>query len=243
MRFDVITIFPDMVDYPLSKSIIGKARDKGKIDIKVHNLRDYSGNKHNIVDDTPYGGGPGMIMKVEPFFNAVKSLKLNKAESLVVLMSPQGVTFTQNMAQEMLRFKRLVILCGHYEGIDERVKDLLVDREISIGDYVLTGGEISAMVIIDAITRLIPGVLGHGESVKEESFTNGLLEYPHYTKPRDFEGLKVPEVLLSGNHAKIEMWRRTQSLIRTAKRRPDLLKKAKLEMQDHELLKKILGEN
>ena len=243
MKIDVITIFPQMIDLPLSMSIIGKAREKGILDLCVHNLRDYSGNKHYSVDDTPYGGGPGMVMKVEPFFNAINSLQLDKEASRIILMSPQGATLTQDNVKQLSKLKRMVILCGHYEGIDERVNELLVDEEISIGDYVLTGGELGAMVLIDAVTRLLPNVLGHDESILEESFSEGLLEYPHYTKPREFQGLKVPEVLLSGNHAIIDRWRREQAIIRTFHKRPDLLKNAKLSQVDQALIEKLrMGE-
>ncbi len=240
MRIDVITIFPEMVDLPLNMSIIGKARAKGILDLFVHNLRDFSGNKHYSVDDTPYGGGPGMVMKAEPFFNAVKSLDIDRNNCRVILMSPQGTTFNQAKAKQLAGLKRIAILCGHYEGIDERVKELVVDEEISIGDYVLTGGELGAMVIIDAVTRLLPNVLGHDESTIEESFSDGLLEYPHYTKPREFQGLKVPEVLLSGNHANIDKWRRKESIIRTLHKRPDLLNDASLSKTEQELIEKIL---
>ncbi|KUO52391.1 MAG: tRNA (guanine-N1)-methyltransferase [Desulfitibacter sp. BRH_c19] len=239
MRIDVITIFPEMVDFPLNMSIIGKAREKGVLDLFVHNLREYSGNKHYSVDDTPYGGGPGMVMKAEPFFNAINSLDIDKADSRVILMSPQGTTFNQDKAKKLSRLNRITILCGHYEGIDERVRELLVDEEISIGDYILTGGELGAMVLIDAVTRLLPDVLGHEESIIEESFSDGLLEYPHYTKPREFQGLKVPEVLLSGNHAKIDLWRRKQSILRTLRKRPDLLNNASFSKADQELLAKL----
>lgn len=240
MRVDVITIFPEMVDFPLSKSIIGKARDKGILNLCVHNLREYSGNKHYSVDDTPYGGGPGMVMKVEPFFNAITNLSIDKSKSKIILMSPQGTTLNQNKVRELSEIERLIILCGHYEGIDERVKKMFVDEEISIGDYILTGGELGAVVLIDAITRLLPNVLGSSESTVEESFSDGLLEYPHYTKPREFQGLKVPEVLLSGNHGKIELWRREQSILRTMEKRPDLINKVILSKKDKELLQKIV---
>ena len=239
MKIDVITIFPEMVDVPLSMSIIGKAREKGLLDLKVHDLRKYSRNKHNCVDDTPYGGGPGMVMKPEPFFNAIEELALKDKDTRVILMSPKGNTLNQNKVNELSKIKKIVILCGHYEGIDERVKELIVDEELSIGDYILTGGEIAAMVLVDAVTRLIPGVLGHQDSPKTESFSEGLLEYPQYTKPREFKGLKVPEVLLSGNHAKIDLWRRTQALSATATRRPDLLKTAKLTKEDKIILEEI----
>ena len=239
MKIDVITIFPEMVEVPLSMSIIGKAREKGLLDLKVHDLRRYSGNKHNCVDDTPYGGGPGMVMKPEPFCNAIEELALKDKDTRVILMSPKGNTLNQNKVNELSKIKKIVILCGHYEGIDERVKELIVDEELSIGDYILTGGEIASMVLVDAVTRLIPGVLGHQDSSKTESFSEGLLEYPQYTKPREFKGLKVPEVLLSGNHAKIDLWRRTQALSATAARRPDLLKNAKLTKEDKLILEEI----
>jgi tRNA (guanine37-N1)-methyltransferase len=227
----------------LSLSIIGKAREKGLFNLKVHNLRDYSGNKHFQVDDTPYGGGPGMVMKVEPFANAIKSLNINsdKTKTRIILMSPQGTTLTQQKALELSKLENIVILCGHYEGIDERVKELFVDEEISIGDYILTGGELPAMVLIDAVIRLLPNVLGHNESINEESFSDGLLEYPHYTKPRQYMGLKVPEVLLSGNHAQINKWRRQQSLLRTFRQRPDLLEKLTLSQEDRKLLNEALN--
>ncbi|MHB1162659.1 MAG: tRNA (guanosine(37)-N1)-methyltransferase TrmD, partial [Chloroflexota bacterium] len=194
---------------------------RGLLQIRVHNLRDFATGRHKVVDDYPFGGGPGMVMKPEPIFAAVESLR--REGSRVVLMSPQGRLFRQAIAQELSQLPRLVLLCGHYEGVDERVRQRLVDDELSIGDYVLTGGELAAMVVCDAVSRLIPGVLGAGESTAEESFAAGLLEYPHYTRPAEFRGLRVPEVLLSGDHARVERWRREQSLLRTLQRRPELL--------------------
>ncbi len=228
VEIDVLTIFPEMVNLPLSMSIIGKARENGILKLNVHNLREYSGNKHYAVDDTPYGGGPGMVMKVEPFYNAIKELKLDKKDAHIIMMSPKGAVLKQTKVEKLSKMKQLVILCGHYEGVDERVHQLFVDEEISIGDYVLTGGEIPAIVLIDGIARLLPGVLGHEDSAKEESFAKGLLEYPHYTKPREFLGITVPDVLLSGNHAEIKKWRHRQSINITSERRPDLIDAAGL---------------
>ncbi len=207
---------------PFAESIIGRAISKGIVKIDSVNLRNYTEDKHRTVDDTPYGGGPGMLMKAEPLFKAVEDCKSN--DSCVILTTPQGEPFKQKIAEELSLKKHLVFVCGHYEGVDERVRTNLVDREISIGDYVLTNGNLSAMVIIDSLVRLLPGVLGDDKSAEEESFATGLLEYPQYTKPADFKGLKVPEVLLSGNHKLIKNWQKEQALIRTKERRPDLLK-------------------
>ena len=222
MQIDIITLFPDIFFGPFSESIIGRAISSGKVKINCVNLRNYTEDKHRTVDDTPYGGGPGMLMKAEPLFKAVEDCKSN--DSCVILTTPQGEPFKQKIAEELSLKKHLVFVCGHYEGVDERVRTNLVDREISIGDYVLTNGNLSAMVIIDSLVRLLPGVLGDDKSAEDESFTTGLLEYPQYTKPADFKGLKVPEVLLSGNHKLIKNWQKEQALIRTKERRPDLLK-------------------
>ncbi|MHB0868405.1 MAG: tRNA (guanosine(37)-N1)-methyltransferase TrmD [Chloroflexota bacterium] len=221
MEIDIITLFPGMFRGPFEESIIARGVERGLLQIRVHNLRDFATGRHKVVDDYPFGGGPGMVMKPEPIFAAVESLR--REGSRVVLMSPQGRLFRQAIAQELSQLPRLVLLCGHYEGVDERVRQRLVDDELSIGDYVLTGGELAAMVVCDAVSRLIPGVLGAGESTAEESFAAGLLEYPHYTRPAEFRGLRVPEVLLSGDHARVERWRREQSLLRTLQRRPELL--------------------
>lgn len=222
MKVDIITLFPGMFRGLLEESILGRARDRGLLEVGVHNLRDFATGRHQVVDDYTFGGGPGMVLKPEPIFAAVESLR--REGSRVVLMSPQGRVFRQAIAQQLSRLEHLVLLCGHYEGVDERVREQLVDDELSIGDYVLTGGELAAMVVVDAVGRLIPGVLGGEESTLEESFAAGLLEYPHYTRPASFRNLEVPEVLLSGDHARVARWRREQSLLRTLRRRPELLR-------------------
>jgi len=226
LKVDIITLFPDIFFGPFSESIIARAIDSGKIEINTVNLRDFTTDKRKTVDDRPYGGGPGMLMQPEPVFKAVESLK--KEDSVVVLMSPQGEPFKQNTAFELAEERHLIIVCGHYEGVDERIRTALIDREISIGDYILTSGNIPAMAVIDAVCRLIPGVLGSEGSGESESFSEeeNLLEYPQYTRPVEFRGMKVPEVLLSGNHAEIASWRRKEALSKTLKRRPDLLNKA-----------------
>lgn len=226
LGFDVITIFPQIIHAYLKLSILKKAIEGNLIDVKVYDLRDYTTDKHRMVDDYPYGGGPGMVMKVEPFYNAYKSLVADGIDRFVVLLTPQGKTFNQEMALEFKeRRERIVLLCGRYEGIDERVKELIVDEEVSIGDYVLTGGELPALVIIDTVSRLMPDVLGDNESSVDETFSMGLLEYPQYTRPPEFMGLKVPDVLLSGNHNLIRQWRMKEAVSKTLKKRPDLLYK------------------
>ena len=220
MKFDILTLFPEMFDI-LKQSIIGKAIEKELIDINLINIRDFSKNKHKKVDDTPYGGGAGMIMKPDVVYDAYKSIKSENAK--VIYMSPQGKVLNQKKVEQLSKENHLIILCGHYEGIDQRVLDKIVDEEISIGDYVLTGGEIPAMVLIDSVSRYVKGVLNE-ESIKEESFSEGLLEYPQYTRPEIFEGEKVPEVLLSGHHKNIEKWRKEKSLEITKNKRPELLK-------------------
>lgn len=225
MKFDVLTLFPEMFE-PLNSSIIGRAKEKNLIEINLINIRDFSKDKHKKVDDTPYGGGAGMVMMPDVVYDAYKSIKDESAK--VIYMSPQGKKLTQKKVEELAKNKHLIILCGHYEGIDQRVIDKIVDEEISIGDYVLTGGEIPAMVLIDSVSRYSEGVITK-ESTNEESFTNGLLEYPQYTRPEVFEGEKVPEVLLSGHHANIEKWRKEKSLEITAKKRPDLLNKNEVQ--------------
>jgi tRNA (guanine37-N1)-methyltransferase len=239
IRFDILSVFPEMFESPLNQSILKRAREKGMVEIHLHNIRDYAEDKHRMTDDAPYGGGGGMVMKVEPIDRALASIVPSRDNVLVVLLTPQGETFNQKMAEEMSRCFRIVLVCGHYEGVDERVRDHLVDREISIGDFVLTGGELSAMVIIDAVTRLIPGVLGNYDSASDDSFTTGLLEYPHYTRPGSYRGWQVPEVLLSGNHREIESWRKKESLRRTYLRRPDLLEKIELSHEDRKTLEDI----
>jgi len=221
MKIDVLTLFPAMFAGPLDESIIKRARVKGFLELKIHDLRDWTHDRHRTVDDRPFGGGPGMLLKAEPLFEAIESLK--RAATRVILFSPDGRKFDQGIARELSLQEDLLLVTGHYEGFDERVKEALVDDVLSIGDYVLTNGALPAMVVVDAVTRLLPGVLGDDESSHDESFSHGLLEYPQYTRPAEFRGLKVPEVLLSGNHAEIEKWRREQARIRTEKRRPDLL--------------------
>ena len=221
MRIDVLTLFPAMFAGPLDESIIKRARQAGLLDLQIHNLRDYAHDRHKTVDDRPFGGGPGMLLKPEPIFEAVEKLAGDKTR--VILLSPAGRKFDQAIARELARCEDLLFVTGHYEGFDERIRQELADDELSIGDYVLTNGALPAMVIIDAVTRLLPGVLGDDQSWQEESFSNGLLEYPHYTRPAEFRGMKVPEVLLSGNHAEIARWRAEQARMRTGERRPDLL--------------------
>lgn len=222
MKIDILTIFPEICRGPLSESIMGRAQQAGAVDLAVHDLRDWSEDRHRRVDDEPFGGGPGMVMKVEPFFAAVEELRTE--HSKVVLMTPQGRRFDQAQARGLSQEQHLILLCGHYEGVDHRVVEALVDLELSIGDYVLTNGAIAATVLVDAVVRLIPGVLGDDQSVEDESFTDSqLIEGPHYTRPRDFRGMEVPEVLLSGHHAKIVQWRQEQGRERTKKNRPDLL--------------------
>ncbi len=220
LRIDIITLFPDMFA-PLSESIIGRARKQGLIEINLVNLRDYTHDRRGTVDDVPYGGGPGMLMKPEPLFEAVEALRT--PESLVVLTGPRGKRFDQTMARELTHESHIILICGHYEGVDERVREGLTDLEVSIGDYVLTNGNLAAMVIVDAVARLFPGVLGCDESSADESFSAGLLEYPQYTRPAEFRGMNVPEVLLSGNHAEIAAWRKRQAQELTRRLRPDLL--------------------
>jgi tRNA (guanine37-N1)-methyltransferase len=221
MKIDVLTLFPAMFAGPLDESIVKRAREAGLLDLKIHNLRDYAHDRHRTVDDRPFGGGPGMLLKPEPIFEAVESLA--REATRVVLLAPSGRQFNQAIARELAQADDLLFISGHYEGFDERIREQLADDELSIGDYVLTNGALPAMVIIDAVTRLLPGVLGDDESADEESFSQGLLEYPQFTRPAEFRGLKVPEVLLSGNHAAIAKWRAEQARLRTKERRPDLL--------------------
>ncbi len=220
MKIDVLTLFPGMFTGPLDESIVRRARDEGKLDFRVVNLRDYAHDRHKTVDDRPFGGGPGMLLKPEPIFEAVEALR--SSETRVILLTPAGRVFNQAVARELARESHLLLICGSYEGVDERVRQALVQDELSIGDYVLTNGALPAMVIIDAVTRLLPGVLGKDESSADESFSHGALEYPHYTRPAEFRGMKVPERLLSGHHAEIAKWRATEARRRTAERRPDL---------------------
>ena len=235
MRFDIFTLFPEMFRGPFDESILARARAQGLIEVALHNPRDVTTDRHHVVDDYPYGGGAGMVMKPEPLFAAVEAVH---ESGPILLLSPQGRVFTQAIARELAQHPRVTLICGHYEGVDERVREHLVTGELSLGDFVLTGGELAAMVIVDAVSRLVPGVLAPG-STEEESHTTGLLEYPHYTRPPEFRGWRVPEILLSGNHAAIARWRRKESLRRTRARRPDLLVRAVLSPTDQKLLAEI----
>jgi len=240
-RIDVLTLFPEAFTGYLNHSIIGRACDRGIVDIKLHDIRAYSHDKHHTVDDYPYGGGAGMVMKPEPIFEAVEAVKsdIGIDNIPVMLLTPQGKLFTQDMADHLSQEQVMVLICGHYEGVDERVAEHLVTEQISIGDYLLSGGESAAMVIIDCVVRLLPGAIGSDISLIEESHIGGLLEYPQYTRPPEYRGWKVPAVLLSGNHKEISSWRRNQSVIRTAKRRPDLLEKAELSEVDYQILQSL----
>lgn len=240
MNCHILTLFPQMVLDGLRTSILGRAEEKGILSLEAVNIRDFSENKHNRVDDAPYGGGAGLVMQPGPVYSAYRSVadKLSK-KPRVIYLTPQGRVFNQSMAEELSKEEDLIFLCGHYEGIDERVLEMIVTDNISIGDYVLTGGELAAMVVIDSITRLVPGVLHNDESAEFETFHDSLLEYPQYTRPEEFMGKKVPQVLLSGHHGNVDKWRREQSVIRTAKARPDLLAKAELTEKEKELLKTL----
>jgi len=228
MFIDVLTLFPKMFENVLGESMLKRAQKKGLAEIRLHDLRDWTSDAHRSADDKPFGGGAGMVMKIEPVFKALKELKKatrgKAARGRVVLMTPQGKALDQEQAKKLVKEKRLIIICGHYEGVDERIREL-ADEEISIGDYVLTCGELPAMVLIDSVVRLIPGVLGDSESIKFESFEDGMLEYPQYTRPAEFEGMKVPQVLLSGDHKKVDEWRKAEAIKRTRERRPDLIKR------------------
>ncbi|WP_411346742.1 tRNA (guanosine(37)-N1)-methyltransferase TrmD [Paenibacillus sp. WLX1005] len=251
MKIDVLTLFPEMFTGVFGSSILGKAAAKGIVELHAVNFRTYSTSKHGTVDDTPYGGGGGMVLKPDPIFAAVEDLLSSPKSDLseqsaeaeagvkprIILMCPQGETFTQQKAEELSREQHLIFICGHYEGYDERIREHLVTDELSIGDYVLTGGELPAMTVVDSVVRLLPGVLGNETSAVTDSFSTGLLEYPHYTRPAEFRGMKVPDVLLSGHHANVEKWRREQSLLRTWERRPDLLEQADLTDKERQWLK------
>src|SRR5712692_2452001 len=242
MHFHVITIFPEFFTSPLSVSLLHKAQEKGVVSCTIDNLRDYAVGKHRSTDDTPYGGGPGMVMKPEPVVKALEEVCRSLFHPRRILLSPQGIPLTQAKVVELAARETLVLVCGRYEGIDERIHTF-VDEEISIGDYILSGGETAALVVIDAVARLVPGVVGRQESTVHESFNEGLLEYPQYTRPEEFQGLRVPEVLLSGNHAEIARWRRRQSLLRTRERRPDLLDRATLSAEEKQWLAQIRNED
>lgn len=252
MKIDILTIFPEMFEGVLGSSILKRAQDNKIVEISTTNFRDFATDKHKIVDDTPYGGGGGMVLKPEPIFRALDQIMLDRTKIKdkietnlehkphVILMCPQGEVYNQKLAEELAEKEHLVFICGHYEGYDERIREYLVDQEISIGDYVMTGGELAAMVVIDSVVRLLPGSLGNMSSAVEDSHSSGLLEYPHYTKPQEFRGMPVPEILISGHHQKIEDWRHQQALIRTAIRRPDILAKYPLTAKDKEFLKEKL---
>lgn len=243
MQFEIFTLLPEVFPPYLDSSILQRARQRGLVSVNVHNIRDYTHDKHHTTDDTPYGGGGGMVMKVEPVFEAIESVlglgahqtQLEPAPSIIML-TPQGRVFTQAVADELSRHERIGLLCGRYEGLDERIREHLVTDEISIGDYVLTGGELPALILIDAVSRLIPGVLGDPDGAADDSHATGLLEYPHYTRPPEFRGWKVPEILLSGDHGKIETWRREQAILRTLARRPDMLEHADLTESERKFL-------
>jgi tRNA (guanine37-N1)-methyltransferase len=241
IRFDILSIFPEMFASPLQSSLLKRAQEKGLIDVRLCDIRQYAEDKHRMTDDAPYGGGGGMVMKVEPIDRALADQLPVEGETLVILLTPQGETFHQKMAEQFARYARIVLICGHYEGVDERVREYLADKEVSIGDYVLMGGELSALVIVDAVSRLIPGVLGNIESAASDSFSMGILEYPHYTRPSVYRGWRVPDVLLSGNHAEIQTWRRKESLKRTWIRRRDLLEKVELSKEDKEMLAEVVN--
>ncbi|MFA5516382.1 MAG: tRNA (guanosine(37)-N1)-methyltransferase TrmD [Desulfuromonadales bacterium] len=238
MLFEILTLFPGMFDSPFADSILGKAVDRGLIRIATHNLRDWAEGRHQVTDDAPYGGGDGMVMKPEPVARALAALKQQPPAPKVLLLTPQGAPFRQEHARSLAGEKRLLFVCGRYEGFDERIRSL-VDAEYSLGDFVLTGGELAAMVMIDAVARLLPGVLGSSGCAEADSFADGLLEHPHYTRPMEFAGMRVPEVLLSGNHAEIARWRRRQQLQRTLQRRPDLLGRVTLSEEDRRLLEEL----
>ncbi len=228
MQIDILTIFPEMFKDVLEETILKRAQEKGLVEINAHNLRDWTTDKHKTTDNRPFGGGAGMVMKVEPIYRAIQDLRFKNQElSKTVLLTPQGKVFKQSIAEELAKLEQVILICGRYEGVDERVRELVVDEEISIGDYVLSGGEIPAMVVIDTLVRLMPGVLGNEESLQSESFKEGSLDYPQYTQPREFQGLKVPEILLSGHHEEIAKWRKEQALQKTKEKRPELIKDGK----------------
>lgn len=239
MRFHILTLFPAMFSGPLTESILRRAVEKGLIDISLYNIRDYTTDRHKTTDDAPYGGGAGMVMKVEPLAACIEEIRAGRPASRVILTTPRGKPFCQKLAGELARGEDLVIVCGRYEGVDERVRELLIDAEVSLGDFVMTGGEIAAMAIVDAVSRLLPDVLGSEESAASDSFSDGLLEYPHYTRPPVFRGLRVPDVLISGNHQEIARWRRLKSLEITATERPDLLAAARLTAEDRKYLDEL----
>ena len=243
MKIEVFTLFPEVFPAYLDSSIVKRARDSGLLDVQLHNIRDYARDKHKVTDDEPYGGGGGMVMKPGPIFSAVESVLGTPPSVPVILLSPQGRPFNQSIARELSTLEHFSLLCGRYEGVDERVRQHLVHDEISVGDYVLTGGELPALMLIDAVVRFLPGALGDPQGAENDSFATGLLEHPHYTRPQDFRGWEVPEVLRTGDHARIKLWRRQQSLMRTNERRPELLAEAGLSKDDREYLNSLKAED
>ena len=240
MKIDIVTIFPAMVKGPLAEGIVGRAIDRGLLDVRVHDLRDYTTDRHRVVDDMPFGGGPGMVLKPEPIFAAVDRISAERgAPGSIILTSPDGERLTHSVAQRLSALEHLVVICGRYEGVDERVRTALATETLSVGDYVLSGGELPALVIVDAVARFVPGVVGDEQSVARDTFARGLLDYPQYTRPAEFRGMPVPDVLLSGHHAEIEKWRRREALKRTAERRPELLNEAALDAADTKLLQEL----
>jgi tRNA (guanine37-N1)-methyltransferase len=243
VKFDIVTIFPRMVKAGLEEGIVARARQAGVLDVIVHDLRDFAADRHRVVDDAAFGGGPGMVLKPEPMFRAIESIRTERGTpETIILPSPQGARFTHEVAADLSRQTHVVVLCGRYEGVDERVREGLATREISIGDYVVSGGELPALVLLDAVTRLLPGAVGDPESVEADSFVRGLLDHPHYTRPADFRGMKVPEVLLSGHHEQVRRWRLRQALRRTVERRPDLIAAANLNADERAILDEIARE-
>ncbi len=238
IQIDLLTLFPEFFASPLSQSMLQRAQAQGAVTYRVVNLRDYAGDRHQVTDDRPFGGGPGMVMKIEPLAAAIRAAREDDPQVRVILLSPSGAVFNQAKARELAGLSHLLLICGHYEGVDDRVH-FYIDEELSIGDYILTGGEIPALIVVDAVTRLLPGVLGGEGATEEESFQEGLLEYPHYTRPRVFEGREVPQELLEGDHQRIARWRRRQALARTVRRRPDLLAQAVLSKEDREFIKSL----
>ena len=243
MKFDIVTIFPSMIEAGLGEGVVSRGLERGLLNVAVHDLRRWTTDRHRTVDDVPYGGGPGMVMKAEPLMRAVSEIRETRGTpDSVVLLSPQGRTFTQAEAERLGRLEHIVLLCGRYEGMDERVRDMLATEEISIGDYVLSGGELAALVVVDAVSRLVPGVVGDEQSVAQDSFSRGLLDYPHYTRPAEIAGHRVPDVLLSGHHADVRRWRRKAALVRTLDRRPELIATATLDEEERALLDEIRRE-
>lgn len=239
IHFDIISLFPEMFEGPFQESILDRAREEGLLNVRLHNLRDYTLNKHGKVDDTPFGGGAGLVMNIEPIDRALQSVKRDRPHAHTVILAPSGKRFNQKKARELSEKEQIILICGRYEGIDERVAENLVDEELSIGDFVLSGGEIAAMVLVDAVTRLIPGVVGDPASLDEESFENGMLEYPQYTRPRDYHGSEVPEVLVSGDHKKIKSWQRKAALRKTARNRPDLIENLNLSVEERAMIEEL----